>query len=104
MSPNLKQIIACTAIREGGEEEWDFAFSRYNETNVAAEKASLLSAMSCSNQAWIIGRMLEWTLNPGSGIRKQDGAAVFSRVASNPLGRYIAFNFLRDRWADIKGL
>jgi len=103
VSPNLKQIIACTAIREGGEEEWDFAFSRYNETNVAAEKASLLSAMSCSNQAWILGRMLEWTLNPGSGIRKQDGAAVFSRVASNPLGRYIAFNFLRDRWADIKG-
>ena len=56
VSSNLKRTIACTAIREGGEEEWDFAFKRYNETNVATEKAALLSAMSCSQQAWILGR------------------------------------------------
>jgi len=104
VSSNLKRTIACTAIREGGEEEWDFAFKRYNETNVATEKAALLSAMSCSQQAWILGRMLEWTLDPKSGIRRQDGSAVFSQVASNSLGRYIAFNFLRDRWVDIKGV
>jgi len=58
VSPNLKRIIACTAISEGSEEEWDFAFKRYNETNVAAEKASLLSAMSCSQQAWILSRFV----------------------------------------------
>ena len=38
ISPNLKRTILCTAIREGGEEEWDFAFSRYLKSNVAAEK------------------------------------------------------------------
>lgn len=56
ISPNLKGIIVCTAIREGGEEEWDFAFSRYTKSNVASEKAILLSSMTCSRQPWILSK------------------------------------------------
>ena len=40
--------------------------------------------------------MLEGILDPTSGIRKQDGSNVFRFVATNPLGRYIAFNFTEE--------
>ena len=45
--------------------------------------------------------MLEMSLNSTSGIRKQDAQRVISQVAANPLGRYMAFNFIRDKWEDI---
>ncbi len=42
------------------------------------------------------------SLNSTSGIRKQDARGVISGVAGNHLGRYLAFNFIRNRWDDIK--
>ena len=41
-------------------------------------------------------RYLNWTITPDSGIRVQDGAQVFSSVAYNPVGRYLAWDFLRN--------
>ena len=35
-------------------------------------------------------------MTPDSGIRVQDGAQVFSTVAYNSVGRYLAWDFLRD--------
>ena len=54
------------------------------------------------NVKTILIRMLEGILDPTSGIRRQDGSSVFRFVAANPLGRYIAFNFLRNNWTEIK--
>ena len=47
------------------------------------------------------GRMLEMIIDPKSGIRLQDANNLFSYVANNPFGNFIAFNFLRNRWNDI---
>lgn len=47
-------------------------------------------------------RLLEMSLNASSGIRKQDAANVIRQVAGNPLGRYLAFDFIRNRWEDVK--
>lgn len=46
--------------------------------------------------------MLEMSLNSTSGIRKQDASRVISQVAYNPLGRYMAFNFIRDQWEELQ--
>ena len=45
--------------------------------------------------------MLEMMIDPKSGIRLQDANNLFSYVANNPFGNFIAFNFLRNRWNDI---
>lgn len=56
ISANLKSTVYCYAIAEGGEEEWNFAWHRYLESNVASEKNRLLSAMGCTNHVWILSR------------------------------------------------
>lgn len=56
ISSNLKSTVYCTAIREGGQLEWDFAWSRYLHTNVGSEKNLLLSALGCSRETWILAR------------------------------------------------
>ncbi|KAG8230287.1 hypothetical protein J437_LFUL010190 [Ladona fulva] len=102
ISPNLKNVIYCTAIRHGGQEEWDFAWARYLSTNVGTEKDLLLAALGCSRETWILSRYLEWSVTENSGIRKQDAARVFAAVSSNVIGQPLAFNFLREKWDKIK--
>ena len=45
--------------------------------------------------------MLEMSLNSTSGIRKHDAPQVISQVSKNSLGRYVTFNFIRDKWEEI---
>lgn len=56
IDPNLKSTVYCTALRTGGEEEWQFAFDLYKSATVAAEKSRLLSALSCTSEPWLLYR------------------------------------------------
>ena len=49
ISPNIKSTVYCSAIKHGGDEEWNFAWDRLQASNVATEKDKLLSALGCSN-------------------------------------------------------
>ncbi|KZC13132.1 Aminopeptidase N [Dufourea novaeangliae] len=102
ISPNLKSVVYCTAIRVGGQTEWDFAWQRYLDTNVGSEKDLLLSALGCTKETWLLSRYLEWTITENSGIRKQDVARVLSSVSNHPIGQTLAFNFLRNNWARLR--
>ncbi|XP_069972068.1 aminopeptidase N-like [Penaeus vannamei] len=103
VSPNLKSTVYCSAIAGGGEEAWETAWALYLEANVGVEKDRLLSAMGCTKEIWLLSRYLEWAFTEGSGIRRQDARTVFRAVANNDVGRYIAWDFLRNRWGTISG-
>ncbi|XP_057331888.1 aminopeptidase N [Microplitis mediator] len=102
ISPNLKSVVYCTAIRTGGQAEWDFAWERYQKTNVGSEKDLLMYALGCSREPWILSRYLEWATTENSGIRKQDTSRVFSAVANNAIGQPLVFSFLRNQWARLR--
>ncbi|XP_068228789.1 LOW QUALITY PROTEIN: aminopeptidase N-like [Palaemon carinicauda] len=101
ISPNIKDTVYCTAIEAGGENEWEFAWNMYLETNVASEKSKLLKAMGCTKKIWLLSRYLEMAFMKDSGIRLQDSDTVFSAVAKNPVGRPLAWTYLRDNWQKI---
>merc|ERR1711913_16218 len=99
---NLKYETYCSAIARGGEREWDFAWQRYKNINVASEKSTLLSSLGCTKEVWLLNRYLNMSLTEGSGVRKQDGSGVIGSVARNTWGRYLAFDFIRDKWDVVK--
>ena len=66
ISPDIKETVACTAIREGDEVEWQFAFDRYLASNVAGEQDVLLAAMTCTEKPWILAK---YNLNDSRTIR-----------------------------------
>lgn len=101
ISPNLKDVVYCTAIAAGGEKEWEFAWSQYLASNVATEKNKLLIALGCSQSIWVLSRYLEMTFTTDSGIRTQDAVVAFKSVALNSVGRDLAWTFLRDQWQHI---
>lgn len=56
IQPNLKYLVYCTAIANGGEEEWNFAWEKYLASNVAAEKNKLIHALGCTKKIWMLSR------------------------------------------------
>jgi aminopeptidase N len=46
--------VACTAIQNGGEAEWNFAYQKYKASEFAREKSALLSAMGCTREGYLL--------------------------------------------------
>lgn len=51
---NIRPVVYCTAIAEGGQVEWDFLWNKYLETNVAAERTIILQALGCSKNKAVL--------------------------------------------------
>ncbi|KAK3776842.1 hypothetical protein RRG08_024616 [Elysia crispata] len=92
---NLKTVVYCNAIRNGGWDEWSFALKMYNEATVATEQRDLLKALGCSSQPWILNHYLNLLIAAGSPIRAQDSYYVLSKVAESTIGRSLAWDFFR---------
>ncbi|CAH1790157.1 unnamed protein product [Owenia fusiformis] len=97
ISPNLKGTVYCNAIANGGIEEWDFAFERFQNENLAGERVRLLQGMACSTQPWILSRYLSWSIDERY-IRKQDAVAVLVYISRNRIGLPLVWNFVRAQW------
>jgi len=95
---SIRDTVLCSAIANGNETTWDFMWTRYRNSNNGNEKLSIMNALACSREVWILERYLEMSLNEESGVRKQDGWRVIVGVSRNIIGRYIAWNWIRDNW------
>ncbi|VDI36331.1 Hypothetical predicted protein [Mytilus galloprovincialis] len=97
INPDMRYIIYCTAIRTGGEEEWNFAYRQYKQSTTASETDNLLRSLACSEVPWILQRYLQYAITPEE-IRKQETGSILVNVASNKIGRSIAWNFVQSKW------
>lgn len=102
ISPNLKNMVYCTAVKYGNEMEWEFLYDRFLKATVSSEKETILSALGCSRETWILRRYLERAMSDKQGIRKQDVFRVFAAISTNIIGQPIAFDFIRDNWKRMK--
>ncbi|XP_067451850.1 aminopeptidase Ey-like [Thunnus thynnus] len=100
ISPNLRSTVYCSAIAQGGVDEWDFAWSMYKNATIASEADKLMYALSCTKQPWLLNRYLEYSLDPKM-IRKQDATATIVYIASNPIGQPLTWDFVRSKWDHI---
>lgn len=50
IAPDLKSVVYCTAMRKGGQAEYDFLFARYeNATQMVSEQSLILTALGCAS-------------------------------------------------------
>lgn len=90
VSSNVAAAVLCTAVREGEESEWKFAWQQ-----------GLTTARACSEDVWIITRYLKGAFNETSGIRRQDASPVFRKVAESSIGNIISWDYMRTHWEHI---
>ncbi|KAJ6638248.1 Aminopeptidase N [Pseudolycoriella hygida] len=102
VSPNIRSVVYCAAIKYGDQAEWEFTWERFKKTTVSSEQELLLTALGCTRETWLLRRYLKMSLDEKSGIRKHDVFRVFIAVSGNVLGQPIAFSFLRSHWKQMK--
>nr|XP_044251596.1 membrane alanyl aminopeptidase-like [Drosophila takahashii] len=56
---DVRSIVYCAAIKYGSDEDWEFLWTRYQKSNVATETLSIIDALSCSREVWLLQRLLE---------------------------------------------
>ncbi|XP_076128685.1 alanyl (membrane) aminopeptidase-like b [Alosa pseudoharengus] len=95
--PNLRYNVYCYAIADGGQAEWEFAWEKYLNSTIAAEKDKLRYGLSCTRHIWLLNRYLQYTLNP-TKIRKIDTVSTIKYIASNVAGQALAWDFVRGNW------
>uniref|UniRef100_H2Y900 Aminopeptidase n=1 Tax=Ciona savignyi TaxID=51511 RepID=H2Y900_CIOSA len=97
ISPNLRDAVYCQAVANGGSDEWDFIWGRYQTEGDSHEKSALQSALACTKQLWIIQRYLEYTLD-STLVRNQDAYSVYVGLCGNDYARDLTWDFLRREW------
>lgn len=96
INPDVKESVCCTAIREGGQEEWFFAYERLQQTSSSdTEKLLLQKVLACTEKPWLLQTYLSYILDDGSTLRAK---TVLTSVAGNPIGAGIAWNFFWSNW------
>ncbi|XP_059192055.1 alanyl (membrane) aminopeptidase-like b [Centropristis striata] len=95
--PNLRSVIYCQAVAAGGREEWEFAWTKYQNSSDTSEKDQLREALACTKKIWLLNRYLEYTLNPEK-IRLMDVTSTINSIARNVAGQALAWNFIRAHW------
>ncbi|XP_047594607.1 aminopeptidase N isoform X4 [Lutra lutra] len=98
--PNLRSIVYCNAVAQGGEEEWNFVWEQFRSATLVNEADKLRAALACTNQVWILNRYLSYTLNPDL-IRKQDVTSTLSSIASNVVGQNLVWDFVQSNWKQL---
>ncbi|CAH1779550.1 unnamed protein product [Owenia fusiformis] len=99
ISPNLRRLVYCNAIRNGGATEWEFAFNKYTEYNeayIASELTYLRDGLVCTREPWIIKKHLDYALSIVSTSSVQ-------LLAQNPVGYQIVWDYFSDNWYNIPG-
>ena len=100
----MKNIIYCNAVHHGNESVWEFLWHQYATSNVATEKSTILKALACSREPWLLYRYLEWAVlgsSSSSGIRKQDVPSVLVTVIENSVGYHVAKKFLEENITEL---
>lgn len=56
VDPDMKSLVYGVGIAEGGEDDWDFVWQKYHQSNDAYEKRLYLRALGRTKQLWLLNR------------------------------------------------
>ncbi len=94
---SYRSFVYCTAIRNGGDKEWEFASLQYDKEQSAGQRNELQNGMSCTKQPWLVTRFLNDQLN-SSKVRLQDSAIGLRIIALRPYANMRTWTFVKDSW------
>ena len=97
ISVNIRDIVYHAGIQFGSDLEWNYCWATYINATDASEKRLLLGALGSTRNHFLLSTYLSASLNK-SLVRTQDTPFVIQNVARNPIGRTLAWNFIKANW------
>nr|CAD7423007.1 unnamed protein product [Timema monikensis] len=99
--PDVRTVVYCNALRQGGEVEWDFLWEQYLTSEVSTEQALILGVLGCTTNENVAHKYLRKTITEDSYIRAQDISRIYPSVYNNPYGVDFAISFLANNYKEI---
>ena len=87
------------AVRDGDEKLYNAILGRLGRASRTDEYYTYGRALCLFDDPALLTRTLEFAVGPM--MRGQDAAAVFGGVFSNPAGRQLVWDFVRQHWAEV---
>lgn len=95
--PNVRGTVFAIVLQNGGKEEFDAVIKIYKEATVIDQKLAALGSLGSIANAELLSSLLKMSLNEDF-VRPQDIIYVFGPVAANPIGRKLAWAFVKENW------
>uniref|UniRef100_A0A8D3CJZ0 Aminopeptidase n=1 Tax=Scophthalmus maximus TaxID=52904 RepID=A0A8D3CJZ0_SCOMX len=95
--PNIRDIVYCTGVSLMDEDVWEFIWMKFHSTGAISEKKILLEALTCSDNTFLLNRLLNLSLSSDL-VPEQDVIDVIIHVGRNPQGRSLAWRYFREKW------
>uniref|UniRef100_A0A3B4WT27 Thyrotropin-releasing hormone-degrading ectoenzyme n=1 Tax=Seriola lalandi dorsalis TaxID=1841481 RepID=A0A3B4WT27_SERLL len=95
--PNIRDIVYCTGVSLMDEDVWEFIWMKFHSSNAVSEKKILLEALTCSDNTFLLNRLLNLSLTSDL-VPEQDVIDVIIHVGRNPQGRNLAWKYFREKW------
>ncbi|XP_075967939.1 thyrotropin-releasing hormone-degrading ectoenzyme-like [Anarhichas minor] len=95
--PNIRDIVYCTGVSLMDEDVWEFIWMKFHSTNAVSEKKILLEALTCSDNTFLLNRLLNLSLTSDL-VPEQDVIDVIIHVGRNSQGRNLAWKYFREKW------
>ena len=100
ISADLRDVVYSTAIRLGGEGEWNFLWDQFLKVQIDSERLKLIYALGVSTNQKLIEKYLDETL--GDNLRLQDVIYVYRGIGAQAPGRRFQFEWLQKNWDKLK--
>jgi glutamyl aminopeptidase len=102
VDPNFLAVVARTFVSSGGAAEWGQVKAAYEQTTVAYSKSILLRSLASSRDLTVLNQTLYYAMYDAR-VSQQDKDTLIAGVASNPVGRALAWGFITkpEVWAQL---
>ncbi|MQG31981.1 MAG: M1 family metallopeptidase [SAR202 cluster bacterium] len=98
LAPDLRGVVFALAAQSGGKDVYDQIWGLEGETDLAEEKIRLLMSLTRFQRPELLNSTLADSLS--AKVRSQDCVTLVAGVAANPKGRDLAWEFVKDNWAE----
>jgi len=98
LHPDLRGAVLGMVAQEGGQVTYDQLWDLERRAPNAEEKVRLLYALARFREKRLLSETLSRSLT--AAVRSQDTVPVVSAVAANRYGRDLAWQFVKDNWAE----
>jgi puromycin-sensitive aminopeptidase len=99
LRPDLRVVVVGIAGQEGDRATYDTLWELARRSELQEEKLRLLRSLGRFRAPELLRLTLERSLGPE--VRSQDSISVIGAVAGNRRGRGLAWDFVREHWAEL---
>ena len=99
INPDLRSAVFELVAQTGSLDSYEVLYNLASQSQGQEEKLRLLFSLASFNNTDLLMKTLNISMGPE--VRSQDTVSLISAVASNRIGRKLAWDFIKDNWPEL---